>query len=435
MNIKSPPSARTAEQALPLLLAGFLGGLLAFAFGLIAGRSLGPARFGALVATAQLYALFSVPFGAVSAAASRWVAEREAAVHGSSGSVIAALHRIARRAALILASAGLLAAPLCARAMDVRLHFALVLSLAPAISFAVFVSRGVAWGLGSFRFLAASILLEPATRLALAIAGTTLSDPSLLLGSAYPLGSLAAALVAAHPGLRLSRGASAAASPGPSADLLRLGTVYASLATLSGADVVFARAFLDQAAAGTYSAAASLAKAALIVQSAFGTVAFRHGANPSESPRAALVAAAATSVIAGLGLSPALLFPAGLLRILFGPAFEPGALALRWLAGGIILLAPSTVLLQFHLARERSWRVPIELTACAALTAAAIARYHRTPVELAQSFLLGCLFVALTAASHVLRDRLAIRARSIQATGDHSAPESRKELKEDRGGA
>jgi hypothetical protein len=101
-----------------------------------------------------------------------------------------------------------------------------------------------------------------------------------------------------------------------------------------------------------------------------------------------------TAGLVGLGILPATLCPRWVMLALFDSKFQQGSMVLGLLAVAMTMLATASVAAQYTLARA-PWRAIAALALATLATLAAYAVHHASGLELAQSFMVGPIVLAL----------------------------------------
>lgn len=344
--------------AAALAVAGPIGGLANFGFHTIAARILGPGTYAGLSALLVLTVTVAVPAAAVQMALARALLSGEA--------VAADLARAANRAAAVVALGTTALAPGLAELLQLG-------SPAPVLAMIGYLAATIigivpkAVLVASDRLLpiAASMVLGVVLRLGIGIAWLTHGGG---LAAAVLAGSVAEAVSTALL-LRVTRSdhemtptrqTSWRSLVGP---VLGLGALWCLLAV----DTVVARIAMDPAAAGSYAAAAVLARTVLFLPQSIATAAFTRLADPVTRPHA-LAWATATVFTVAVG-AVAVLVVAGerIYGLLFGDDFSFEARVLVVLGACVALAGVMNVWIHARIAFGQ----PTGLRAVATLVIAA----------------------------------------------------------------
>lgn len=389
----------------PLVRNGSFGFIVAtgavsasnFLFHAVISRLIGPANYGVLGSILNLLLVLSVPLGALQVAATRVTVEWE-----ERGAPAAGLRRIVVQVGIagLVATAGV---DLCAPWLARYLHMAnaesvYILSawLLPAVLAAVF--QGVLMGQRRFGPVAAANVvgggvIRVVVGVALVLAG--FGVPGAVAASVVAqLVTLLLLLPTAVPSLVRASGhvsyASIAFGDGVRT-VLALGGYW----VLTSMDTVMARHYLPPTSAGLYASAATLGRIALFLPGAIALLAlprFAAAKGLGQEARDAL----RWSIPATLGLSFAAsavigVFPALLVRVLFGAAFVAAAPVVRILGVEAAALGLTGLLIYYLLARRS--RLAYLAWAGAALAWLTISVFHGSGTSIA--------FVMLACASGV----------------------------------
>jgi hypothetical protein len=334
--------------------AGQLGaGVGNLVFALVAARVLAPGAFADLAAFLALYLLIHVPAASLSA-----------------GSAMAPeLAAAARRRALAAGGAVggalvVLSVPLAAL-LHVPVGILLAAAVAAPTAGLIALERGRLYGLQRHRRAVASLLAEPAVRLAIGVALAALAGP---VGGALAVVAAGwAALLVALPRDRdesraAGNGASPAAANGASPAVPHprspTGVAVAAfllLALVQNQDVLLANAVLDPVEAGRFAVLSTLGGVAAFASTTVPLMLLPRGG------RDALRAALGVAALLGVGaLAVVAISPGALVELVFGARYAPvGAIAVPYVLA-MALLGVARVLVA-HLCVARPPRATLAL--------------------------------------------------------------------------
>jgi O-antigen/teichoic acid export membrane protein len=373
------------RAAAGLGLAAVVDGLLALAFTVALARLLGADGYGSLAALVSLFLVGSIAGSALQVSIARSVsADLGRPSWDLAASVRSWATRLGGVAVVALALSLLLREPL-ADAAGVEEEWAAAF-VVPAVAFDLLVAagRGVLLGLHRYRPVALSVIGVPAGWLVFG-GGLALADLDVagaVAGMALAELAIAVALLAAARGALTPQAAAPGAPRMTLSDLARRAVVpIAALglfAALQNLDVVVVKHAVEDAAAGSYAAAAVAAKAILWVAIGVGlwlvpeaSRARAAGADgrPLLRQAVALVAVAAVAAVVIYALAGE-----SLLRAVFGGELAGAADALPTLAGAMALLACAYLAIQLLLAYgRRAFLAPLALAAAAQVPLVALA--------------------------------------------------------------
>jgi glycosyltransferase involved in cell wall biosynthesis/O-antigen/teichoic acid export membrane protein len=357
-----PSGTAQAAAVAALTLAGHAIGAI-FAFTL--ARLLGATDYGSLAALLSAFIILAIPGSALQVATAR------EATMGRLGAGALSLHEWTRMlvaSCVTLAGVGVVIRQPLAEVIGVSQDWAAA-ALLPTIGLWLLVSiqRGALQGLGAYRALGWSIVLEGAWRLAIAVALVLLSAGVTGAFVATPLSLIA---ISAAQGMVLRRRAAPAQAGRPRRrrrDVLGKTKVIVVgltlLAVLQNLDVILVRHELGGSEAGAYAAAALAAKTLVWVAIGMGLYLLPEAARLSAagvSPRPALRRAL---VIVGTVCAPVLavfcLLPDRVLTLAFGSELSGAADQLPALALAMALLAVACLTIQYMLVLGRVLFVPL----------------------------------------------------------------------------
>jgi Dolichyl-phosphate-mannose-protein mannosyltransferase len=399
------PAWRTlaGEQAL-VAGAQALAGLGNLVFSLVLVHLLAPAQFAPLAAFLGLYLLVHAPALSLSASSAQrpgW-----------------ALARLPRLSALGLGGAAAVAActPLLAPALG--LPVALLLALAAALpgAPALALARGSLYGEGRHRRAVASLLAEPALRVA---AGLPLA---LALG---PAGAAGAVVLAGYGALGVALWGRRAEAPGAVAPSVPWTTIAAflALAVVQTQDLLWANATLPATEAARFALLSTVGGIAIFASATVPLVLLPRAVRGETG---ALGAALALAAALGLGSVLAVAAAPGALVDLFGARYADAApLFARYLLA-MALLGLARVLVAHRIANDA--RAAAVLPAGAAvLQAALLVAFGDSAAAIADCTLAACAALAMVAGvaaagGHRLR---ALRAAVIDLPSTWRVPASR----------
>jgi O-antigen/teichoic acid export membrane protein len=376
------------ERLSRLLPAGLLGGsalllvtlnlasALHFAFHVAMARLLGPAGYGAVAALLAILYVLNVFAESVQTVLARYAAHEP-----DPGRLHDLLRRGLRkggRATLALAAAYLLAAVPLGRWLRIPYPLMALFGLSLVGVGLLPVHRGALQGWKRFGGLGMNFIWEVLAKLTIGIglvgigAGESgaVAGIGLSLCLAFALSYLPLRDVYATP-----------AVPAAAPDIYRYSLpVFGVTATVMGfysLDVLLARAFFPDAAAGGYAVASFLGKSILLGTAAVTKAAFPHAAEAARSGRSRRVLAGTLGLLALCVLPVIALFflaPGPLMRAVGGQAYQGAAALVPPLGIAMSLMAFSNAFLLYKLStgRLRGWGVlplliPLEAAALAML--------------------------------------------------------------------
>lgn len=374
--------SRLLRGSAGLLVGSLTASAGAYVFNVVAGRALGPAVYGSVLALVSSLTILSVPAQSMQTMAAREVASAIAHGAGSAAAEARSLHRMAALlAALVLAGFLVLSVPL-ARTLAIDSRAAVVaVGIAGAASILLSTQRGIIQGRGQFVALSATLVGDPALRL-------TSFFALLLLG--FRIGAPIGAFLVATAGmyaliavLTRARGTVEAARPLPGFTarlraMLPYTVAVAAATALYNVDILVARAVLPEQAAGVYGAGAVLGRAVFFIGSSAGMALLPLiSAAPTHATRVQYLVEA---LVFTVGLSGVLvvgyaLLPGLVIAATFGAAFE----ALRgdlWVFGFAMLLYALANLAVSYLIALHRWAVIAPLVATALVQAALLIAWH-----------------------------------------------------------
>lgn len=306
-----------------------------------ASRLLGPQGYGSFASLLSLQLLLAVPALAVQIVVAREV------VRGRS---VDSLRRTARDAAAVLVVLAAALAPLAARVLDTTVLAAAAAALTAPLLVLVSAELGVLQGRSRFHRLALALAGTGLLRVAPAVAVLTAGagPGTTLLAGAVGTG---AAVVLAHAlagaGARATEPSAAASKSRwrALAGVARASQLQLVLIALSAADLLAARALLEDTTSGLYALGAVAAKVAFWLPQAVGVVIYPALADPAtrqRTLRAAVGVLTAVGVLVVLGAAVA----APLVPVLAGPAYV-GVSSVLWvfaLQGAALTVLQATLL-------------------------------------------------------------------------------------------
>jgi O-antigen/teichoic acid export membrane protein len=381
-----PSPSAIARRALPrgdarraggLAVAVALGNVTSLLFTIVFARLLGSVDYGVLAAVVSTFLILSVPGTAMQAAFAREIGG--AAGRGDTEPLLAALRRWAMPliagSVVVSAAAFALREPL-GDLIGVDDAWAAAMTVpAAALWLLLSIERGVLQGLGTYRLVGLSIVVEAAGRLlvGLALLGAGLGVAGVIAGHALTL--LAATVwlglvvergrrPATHLSDRVRFVAVAAAAGAPS-------IAVGLLTALQNLDVLVVKREAADRAAGVYATASLAAKAVVWVAVGLGLYLLPEATRRiarSERPLGLLVRTAGMTVAAGAAATAiALVAGRPLLELAFGNEFGDGAEILPWLTAAMTFLGVTYLVAQYLLALRRASFLWLLAAATAAL--------------------------------------------------------------------
>lgn len=376
-----------------------VAGIGGFVYHGVAGRVLGPSLYGDVASLIAVYAVFTTPTLILILVLARYSATLIAA--GTTDSVRYLVVRSTQLTILpsvLIVGVAWLLAPATADFLHLHSSAPVVwLGLAVAMIWQVGIPRGILQGIQRFAALSTNLSAEIMVRVitlalllaaALSVTGATIA---LFMGAfaAYAIGLFALRHDLPNGGrpasLRAMVGFSLTATAGTLGVLL-----------LYNLDVILAKHFLNQHAAGIY---ASLNKIASIVY--FSTLSVSQVLFPrvveavatKNHPGRLLGISAGIQALLGAGaLLVFAVVPGLIVRLLFGSSFADANIYI--LATGVIGLALSltNLLVQFFMAAHDRWFIPL-LAAGVVMLGSAIVLYHASVGEVVSGVLASMLAV------------------------------------------
>ncbi len=385
---KLSPSGLLGGSAL-LLVTLNLASALHFAFHIAMARLLGPAGYGAIAALLAILYVLNVFAESVATVLARYTAHEP-----DPGRLHDLLRRGLRqgsRATLALAALYLTAAVPLGRWLRIPYPLMALFGLSLVGVGLLPVHRGALQGWKRFGDLGLNMIWEVLAKLAIGIGLVWIGA-----GGYYPKEygavagiALSLCLAFAVSYLPLRDIYRTPATPAEAPDIYRYSLpVFAVTATVMGfysLDVLLARAFFPDTAAGGYAVASFLGKSILLGTAAVTKAAFPHSAEAARSGRSrhvlagtlGLLALCVTPVIAVFGL-----FPEPLMRAVGGRGYQGAAELVLPLGIAMALMSFSNAFLLYRLStgRLRFWTL---LPLLVPLEAAALTFFHGSPLEFA----------------------------------------------------
>jgi O-antigen/teichoic acid export membrane protein len=372
----------------------FLGALAllngsTYAFHVAASRLLGPAEYGELAALLAVLMVLSVPLGVVQTiVATRAARTGDSAGHEAPASELAVA---ATRAFLPVSMLAALIVAAGAPALEslLRSGFLPTLLLAPYTLLALVgaVPLGILQGRLRFAALATAMTVGVVVRLGVGVPlvaagfGVAGALAAVVLAQAATLGSALVLVRIPIHGWRGTPGSTQSFSREVVPTMVALGSFW----LLAELDIVLARHYLDEDAAGLYSSAGLVARGVLVVVAAIGVVALPRfvtaAARGEEAIRWLRMTLATVAVLAAVGGGALVGARELLIPLAFGAEYEAATGLLPVLALGASMLALANVLMYFHIALET--RAYLFVAAGAVAEAALAARFHEDGRELA----------------------------------------------------
>ncbi len=364
----------------------------------VAGRSLGPADYGALGSVLAVMVLLAVPLTGLQTAASAAVATNGGVLTRGSMPRLVGLPTL-----VALAPAALLVALAGPVAEWLRLSGTTgAILLAPSLVVAVALAclRGMLLGAGAPGPVALGYVVSVAARL-LSVVLLTPTVESALVGSL--LGEVLATALAVHAVRR--RSTAGTPSRLGRVRLARSVTALLVLFVFTSSDLFLARHHLTAEASGSYVAAATLAKTVLALPAAAMAVLFpslvRSWAGDGPARGVSRVAVVVVG-LAALGAAVVLAAPGLLLEVLFHDAYAGSAPVLRVLTLTALLSSVVTVAVNSALARGSITAVTLPL-AGTVVELALISLRHASTMDIAWGSAVSALVTALLALALELR--------------------------------
>lgn len=329
----APASSRAGgiQTGLVVLLTSMAGHVGNFAFYVLASRQLDPVQFAKVAAVTSMGLIVFTPLNGIAAAASREVAQSEAAGdHAGSRSYVRWLARRLLVVQAVLFAVGAAATPLSDVVFGTQDSASWLLAVVwLSLGVALFGLLGALQGYGRFA-LVGGILAGPLGLLRVVFLfplGAALGVPGAVLAL---IAATAVGLAMIWWGLRSAgRSASAEEAVRPATGRLRnlaLGLVaLLGFASLTNIDVVLANTVLDGSEAAVYASAALLGKIALYGPAALSIVLLPNVAARIAQGRSIHRPALLTqAAVLATGLATTLVFwvaPSALIGKIFGPAY------------------------------------------------------------------------------------------------------------------
>jgi hypothetical protein len=368
-----------AEQA-GVAAAQVAAGLGNAAFALIAARLLSPGGFAQVAAFLALYLLVHVPASSLSAGSAL------------DGGLAGRVRRHVVTGGLGLAAAvAVLGIPL-APVLGLPVALALVLAAGVPTAMPLALERGRLFGTRRHGRAAASLLVEPAVRLA---AGVPLAATLGATGAALGVVAGGWAALAVAAGRRRAAGvegrvvvqerpdvgprhareaaatATAASATGPAV------AAFLALALVQNQDVLLANALLTDGQAGRFAVLSTLGGIAAFATTTIPLVLLPRA---RDSQRGALTAALAAAAALGLGaVAVVAIAPRTIISLGFGSQFADVSGFVAPYVGAMALLGIARVLVAQRCATHAGWRLAAALGTVAAVQAVAIIAFARTP--------------------------------------------------------
>jgi hypothetical protein len=356
------------------------------AFALIVARVVAPGAFAQVAAFLALYLLVHVPASSLSAGS--------ALDHGLAGRLRRHIGAGGAALGLAVAVAGIPLAPVLG--LPVALAFVLAAGVPAAMPLAL--ERGRLFGTQRHGQAAASLLVEPAVRLA---AGVPLALALGATGAAIAVvaGGWTALAVAArgHARAPLARPADAAAAAAPGATGAAIGA-FLALALVQNQDVLLANALLRDADAGRFAVLSTLGGIAAFATTTVPLVLLPR-ARDRERRRGALAAALGAAAALGLGAVAAVaIAPHALVTAGFGARFADVAPLVAPYVGAMAVLGIARVLVAQRVADGAGRPLALRVGAVALAQAIAILVFARTPGAVAACTFGAALLLVAAAA-------------------------------------
>jgi O-antigen/teichoic acid export membrane protein len=420
--LRVPRPSLAADGGWAYLLATVLANAASFGFHLTTSRLLGPAGYGALMSLLGLVTAAALPVSALQAAVAQALAARRPPPTGVLRQALLRSWALALGCSVAVAAVS----PFIDRFLNLTTPLpALLLAATVGLTVASVVPGGALLGSLQFKPLALALTLGGAIRLA---SGTGLVAAGLGVTGAAVASVLAAAVTLAVLCWPLRRWLRRPAHPddsGPVEDpapgaVLAVGVRAALLAvvalagvsTFLGVDAALARHFLAPRLAGSYAAAATVARIGLFLPGSVALAAFPRlvaAADPAEARRLLGEALGLTALVGGVAAAIIAAVPHLVVATLFGGAYRAAAGPLTVLAAAGAVVGLATVLVYFFLSR-RSVLAATWWFAVAGLTGVVLVS-HRSPLAVAWATLgvtcamaLALLLAAAAALDHAFPD-------------------------------
>lgn len=396
-------AARVGREAWLLFVGLSVVNASNYLFHVLISRRLGPADYGDLGSVLAVMLVLSVPTSAIQASMAKRISQMRA---GTSAEEVARSwgpHLLGAARVGLAASVALLAlTPVTTRFLHLdswATWLFVALYVIPAVTWPVLL--GALQGLKRFRDLAwvsgLSAILRVVAGVAIVEAGGGVPGAVAASVLASVAGVLLALVVLARSGpLRLSQATRTRAF------MREVGPVLSGLAAiwaLIEVDLVLARHYLPDVAAGEYAAAGLLARAVLFVPAAVSMIALPSLSEVSgRGPRAYRWLFSSTLVTALLaGMTAVLLSLAGdaAIRVTFGPRFLGAAPLLAVLSVAMVGMSVTNLMVIFHVAAgTKAYQA---LWVIAAIETGLIAGFHSSALEIAMVVMWVSLLTAVAA--------------------------------------
>ena len=349
-------------RGVELAVAAMVANLVAIVFTVVFTRLLGVAGYGSLAALLNLTVILMVPGSALQVAAAR---EGALGRLGAGAELAATLDRWTRRLLALLVGVAAVSAV-------AREPLAALLDLDEAWAAAAVPPTGVLWLLvclqrgllqasRAYRSVGASIVLEALGRLA---AGAALVGAGLGVTGGYVGTGMSLAITAGVLAVLLRRRLGAPdgdSARHPLRALARDAAIPVAALTLVAAlqnvDVIMAKHTLPEDTAGIYAAATVAGKAVIWIAIGLGLYvlpeAARLTAAGQDARRVLVRALGLIGALSAVALACFASVPELLLRVAFGPEYEPGAEVLLFLGLAFSLLSATYLAVQFQLGLHR----------------------------------------------------------------------------------
>lgn len=350
-------SLHVLKQGFILTIGNVVGGLLSYAFMILAARGLGPKDFGALGALLAIFYVVSLPLdGAIGTLLVQRITERR--MDSETDPMVTvrnALYVVARYSPFVLI-VYIAVLPFLKKVLKLEDYSGLLVLGVCGIGFAVYsVFRGALQGLERFSLLAALISGEAAMRLVLLFA---LTVPGLSVANTlatYVTGYLLATVVGAHRIQFNWRSLFVTNSRDQNTALSRhawlTAVAFCVTSLLMQIDMVAAKHYLHEDVAGYYAAACSLIKTPFrLVTFAFSAAMFPSvvaaGAHTRRALKQLVTATFASLLAMAVGAVACFALASTIVALALGPEFSPLA---NWL--GLFATAAMAPSLLFLIAR------------------------------------------------------------------------------------